>query len=38
MHTPIPALKGRTPIAVMTEGDIDTILRILGTLVSNAFI
>jgi DNA-binding XRE family transcriptional regulator len=37
LHSPLPALKGRTPISVLIDGDLDGVLRILGTLASGAF-
>jgi uncharacterized protein (DUF2384 family) len=38
MHTPLPALHGRTPLAVLADGEIDRVLQILGTLAAGAFI
>jgi len=37
LHTPSPGLQGRTPLAVLTEGDVDAVLQLLGTLAAGAF-
>ena len=36
LHQPVPALRGRTPISVLIDGDIDAVLSVLGTHASGA--
>lgn len=38
LHQPVPALKGRTPISVLTGGDIDSVLAVLATNASGAYV
>lgn len=38
LHQPVPALKGRMPISVLTEGDIDSVLGLLATHASGAHV
>ncbi|MHB1862742.1 MAG: helix-turn-helix domain-containing protein [Gemmatimonadaceae bacterium] len=38
LYQPVPALKGRMPISVLTEGDIDSVLGVLATHVSGAHV
>ena len=38
LHQAVPALKGRTPISVLTEGDIDSVLGILATHTAGAHV
>jgi uncharacterized protein (DUF2384 family) len=38
LHQPVPALRGRTPISVLIEGDIDAVLGVLGTHTSGAHV
>ena len=38
LHQSVPALKGRTPISVLLEGDIDAVLGVLGTHASGAYV
>lgn len=38
LHQSVPALKGRTPISVLTDGDIDTVLAVLATHASGAHV
>jgi uncharacterized protein (DUF2384 family) len=38
LHQAVPALKGRMPISVLTEGDIDSVLSLLATHASGAHI
>jgi uncharacterized protein (DUF2384 family) len=37
LHAPAPGLKGKTPYAALTEGNLDEIFRLLGTLAAGAF-
>lgn len=37
LHTSSPHLKGKTPYATLTEGHIDEVFKILGTLATGAF-
>ncbi len=37
LHSPSPGLHGRTPIFALTEGDIDSVLKLLGTLAAGGF-
>ena len=32
LQSPAPGLKGRTPLFALTDGDIDSVLKLLGTL------
>ena len=36
MHTPLPALKGRTPLFTITEGEMDLVIKTLAGLASGA--
>ncbi len=36
MHSPLPALKGRTPLFTITEGELDLVITILAGLASGA--
>jgi uncharacterized protein (DUF2384 family) len=36
LHQPVPALRGRTPISVLAEGDVDGVLGLLATHASGA--
>ena len=36
-HAPAPGLKGRTPLAVLTDGDLDAVVQLLGTMAAGAF-
>lgn len=36
LHQSVAALKGRTPISLLTDGDIDTVLSVLATHASGA--
>jgi hypothetical protein len=38
LHQPVPVLKGRMPISVLTEGDIDSVLGVLATHASGAHV
>ncbi len=38
MHRPSPALRGKSPMAVLTHGDIDAVLKVLGTLAGGAHV
>jgi uncharacterized protein (DUF2384 family) len=38
LHQPVPGLRGRTPISVLTDGDIDNVLGLLATHSSGAHI
>jgi uncharacterized protein (DUF2384 family) len=38
LHQPVPALKGRTPLSVLTEGNIDSVLGVLATHTSGAHV
>lgn len=38
LHQPVPGLKGRTPISVLAEGDIDSVIGLLATHASGAHI
>ena len=38
MQTPLDALQGRTPHFAMCEGDLERVVRLLGTLASGAHI
>ena len=38
MQTPLAALQGRTPHFAICEGDLDRVVRLLGTLASGAHI
>ncbi|MEJ7809784.1 MAG: antitoxin Xre/MbcA/ParS toxin-binding domain-containing protein [Gemmatimonadaceae bacterium] len=38
LHRRVPALQGRTPISVLLEGDLDSVISTLGTLASGAFV
>lgn len=38
LHQAVPALKGRTPISVLTAGDIDSVLGLLATHASGAHV
>ncbi|HEX6808458.1 MAG TPA: antitoxin Xre/MbcA/ParS toxin-binding domain-containing protein [Gemmatimonadaceae bacterium] len=38
LHQPVPALKGRLPISVLTDGDIDSVIEVLATHVSGAHV
>ncbi len=38
LHQAVPALKGRTPISVLTEGDIGSVLGVLATHASGAHV
>ncbi len=38
LHQSVPGLKGRTPISVLTEGDIDRVLGLLATHTTGAHI
>lgn len=38
LHEAVPALKGRTPISVLTSGDLDSVLGVLATHVSGAHV
>ena len=37
LHAPSPGLAGRTPLSVLTDGDLDAVLQLLGTLAAGAF-
>lgn len=37
LHTPAPALAGRTPLGVLGEGELDRVIQLLGTLAAGAF-
>lgn len=37
MQTPSEALKGKTPLFCLTEGDLDAVLKLLGSLAAGAF-
>ena|ERR1019366_93713 len=37
LHAPAPGLKGKTPYAALTEGNLNEIFRLLGTLAAGAF-
>ncbi|HET7585105.1 MAG TPA: antitoxin Xre/MbcA/ParS toxin-binding domain-containing protein [Gemmatimonadaceae bacterium] len=32
LQSPAPVLKGKTPLFALTEGDLDSVLKLLGTL------
>jgi uncharacterized protein (DUF2384 family) len=36
MHTPVPALKGRTPLFAVTQGDLDAVIGVLAGLTAGA--
>jgi uncharacterized protein (DUF2384 family) len=36
MHSPLPALQGRTPHFALVEGDVEALVKILGTLAAGA--
>lgn len=36
LQTPAAGLRGRTPFFVLTEGDIDSVIKLLGTLAAGA--
>ena len=36
MHSPLPALKGRTPLFTITEGELDLVITILAGLAAGA--
>ena len=38
LHMPVLALKGRMPISLLTEGDIDSVLGVLATHTSGAHV
>lgn len=38
LHQAVPALKGRTPLSVLTEGDIDAVLGVLATHTAGAHV
>ena len=38
LHQAVPALKGRMPISVLTEGDIDSVLGVLATHAAGAHV
>ncbi len=38
LHQAVPALRGRTPMSVLIEGDIDGVLGVLGTHASGAHV
>ena len=38
LHQPVPALKGRMPISLLIEGDIDSVLGVLATHTSGAHV
>ena len=38
MMTPIPALKGRTPLQSVLKGDLEAVIGLLDTLMSGAFV
>jgi uncharacterized protein (DUF2384 family) len=38
LHQPVPALRGRTPLSVLIDGDIDAVLGVLGTHASGAHV
>jgi uncharacterized protein (DUF2384 family) len=38
LHQAVPALKGRTPISLLTEGNIDGVLGVLATHTSGAHV
>lgn len=38
LHQPVPALRGRLPISVLTDGDIDSVIGVLATHVSGAHV
>lgn len=37
LHRPNPGLKGRTPIFAITEGELDEVLAVLGTVAAGGF-
>jgi transcriptional regulator with XRE-family HTH domain len=37
LHAPAPGLKGKTPYAALTDGTLDAVFRLLGTLAAGAF-
>jgi DNA-binding XRE family transcriptional regulator len=38
LRQPVPALRGHTPMSVLLDGDIDSVLGVLGTHVSGAHV
>jgi uncharacterized protein (DUF2384 family) len=38
LGSPIPALKGRTPLSAILCGDLDAVIGLLGTLLAGAFV
>ncbi|MGH7647516.1 MAG: antitoxin Xre/MbcA/ParS toxin-binding domain-containing protein [Gemmatimonadaceae bacterium] len=38
LHQPVPGLKGRLPISVLTDGDIDSVIELLATHVAGAHV
>ena len=37
LHAPSPALRGRTPLFALAEGELDGIIQLLGTAAAGAF-
>ncbi|MGH7650546.1 MAG: antitoxin Xre/MbcA/ParS toxin-binding domain-containing protein [Gemmatimonadaceae bacterium] len=37
LQRPSPGLKGKTPLFTLTEGDLDNVLKLLGSLEAGAF-
>ena len=35
---PVPALKGRTPLSMILDGNVDSVIELLGTLLAGAFV
>jgi hypothetical protein len=38
LHQAVPALRGRTPLSVLTAGDLDSVIGVLATHVSGAYV
>jgi hypothetical protein len=38
LHQAVPGLRGRTPLSVLAEGDLDAVLGVLATHVSGAHV
>lgn len=37
LHSPAPGLQGRTPIFALTQGELDEVIGLLGTLAAGGF-
>ena len=38
LHQAVPALRGRTPLSLLIDGDIDSVLGVLATHVAGAYV